>query len=211
MNYLALITAIADTHRQTQVGAAGAVNRHHLVRNWLIGAYLVEFEQNGEDRAAYGEQLLPRLATDLSARDVPGCSREMLGRMRLFFEAYPQFQEVIRSSPLTEFRRLPGAVGAIRSSLMTECAMSAPNAPAVRTLRPELLLRFSWTHLNPPVGLILCTDKDRTKVEYATGGLERQVFVSRYLVALPAPEQLEALLDADLSHWEQTHPSPTTE
>ena len=64
---------------------------------------------------------------------------------------------------------------------------------------------------NPPVGLILCTDRDRTKVEYATGGLARQVFVSRYLVALPAPEQLQAMLETDLSHWEQTHPPQSPE
>ena len=49
MDYPALITAISDAHRQAQAGAAGAVNRHLVFRNWLIGAYLVEFEQSGED------------------------------------------------------------------------------------------------------------------------------------------------------------------
>jgi predicted nuclease of restriction endonuclease-like (RecB) superfamily len=58
----------------------------------------------------------------------------------------------------------------------------------------------------PPVGLLLCTDKDQTKVEYATGGLDHQLFVSRYLVALPRPEQLQQLIEIDRAVWEQHHP-----
>lgn len=46
---------------------------------------------------------------------------------------------------------------------------------------------------SPPIGLVLCADKDAEEVHYATGGLDRQVFVSRYLVALPSEEQLR--------HW----------
>src|SRR5262249_23684349 len=46
----------------------------------------------------------------------------------------------------------------------------------------------------PPVGLILCTDKRSTHVQYATSGLSNQIFVSRYLVALPSEEQLRAFL-----------------
>lgn len=45
-----------------------------------------------------------------------------------------------------------------------------------------------------PVGIILCADKDVEVVHYATAGLERQVFVSRYLVALPSEERLKAWL-----------------
>ena len=43
-----------------QAQAAHAVNLALTARNWLIGYYIVEFEQNGEDRAAYGEQLLKK-------------------------------------------------------------------------------------------------------------------------------------------------------
>jgi predicted nuclease of restriction endonuclease-like (RecB) superfamily len=59
---------------------------------------------------------------------------------------------------------------------------------------------------NPPVGLLLCADKDDTKVEYATGGLDHQLFVSRYLVALPKPEQLRQLIETDRAAWQQHHP-----
>jgi len=57
---------------------------------------------------------------------------------------------------------------------------------------------------NPPVGLLLCADKDQTKVEYAAGGMDRRLFVSRYLVALPRPEQLqELMIENDRAQWEQ--------
>ncbi|MBV8331015.1 MAG: hypothetical protein JOZ61_11195 [Verrucomicrobia bacterium] len=68
MNYQQLVTAI-DSATQSLLGrAAQAVNQALVLRNWLIGAHLVEFEQSGEDRARYGEQLLSSLAGDLSVR-----------------------------------------------------------------------------------------------------------------------------------------------
>lgn len=47
---------------------------------------------------------------------------------------------------------------------------------------------------NPPVGIVLCADKDAEEVHYATGGLEQQVFVSRYLTKLPTKDQLQSWL-----------------
>lgn len=50
---------------------------------------------------------------------------------------------------------------------------------------------------NPPVGIILCTEKNTTKVHYATGGLENDIFVSKYLIALPSEQELEAFIEQD--------------
>jgi hypothetical protein len=50
---------------------------------------------------------------------------------------------------------------------------------------------------NPPVGIILCSDRDQTKVEFATAGLDNQLFVSRYLVALPSAEELREFVQHD--------------
>jgi len=94
-SYELLISSIAEVHARTQAGAAGAVNRYLTLRNWLIGAYIVEFEQNGEDRANYGQQLLPRLARDLKKRRIPGCSAEMLGRTRVFSALTPNSEKAL--------------------------------------------------------------------------------------------------------------------
>jgi predicted nuclease of restriction endonuclease-like (RecB) superfamily len=385
MNYDALITTLAQVHQQAQAGAAGAVNRHLILRNWLIGAYLVEFQQRGEDRAKYGEGLLERVAADLRRKAVSGCSRQMLQRMRLFYLLYPQVRPEISSPPVSISER-PLSVNALEicSPLVSKSQASAPGQP--RPLAVHVLLRLSWTHLvdllalddpwkrafyeneclksnwskrqlqrqissllyertglstdkhavietarqqaadapnritdlirdpyvleftgladqlryhetdletalldhlqsfllelgagfcfearqkriavgnehdyldlvfyhrrlrchllidlkvrafqhtdagqmnfylnywktevmpegdQPPIGLLLCTDKNQTKVEYATAGLDHQLFVSRYLVALPKPEQLQQIIETDRAVWEQRHPeSPAKE
>ncbi len=56
---------------------------------------------------------------------------------------------------------------------------------------------------NAPVGLLLCSEKDQTRVEYAIGGLDQKVFVSRYLVALPQANVLEQLIERDRTLWEE--------
>ena len=48
----------------------------------------------------------------------------------------------------------------------------------------------------PPVGVILCSDKDQ-KVQFATAGLDSQLFVSRYLVALPSADALRKFVESD--------------
>jgi predicted nuclease of restriction endonuclease-like (RecB) superfamily len=54
--------------------------------------------------------------------------------------------------------------------------------------------KISLADENPPVGIVLCADKDAEEVHYATGNLDHQVFVSRYLTRLPTEEQLRAWL-----------------
>jgi predicted nuclease of restriction endonuclease-like (RecB) superfamily len=47
---------------------------------------------------------------------------------------------------------------------------------------------------NPPIGILLCSAKNETHVEYALGGMSNRVFVSRYLPHVPTQEVLEAFL-----------------
>src|ERR1700730_10959266 len=128
MSYKLLISSIAEVHSRTQAGAAGAVNRHLTLRNWFIGAYIVEFEQNGEDRASYGQQLLSRLARDLKRRKIPGCSPEMLGRMRFFYRTYPQLSDSISGPFATESGtfRVPADRTEISSPVVTKSNSAFP-------------------------------------------------------------------------------------
>lgn len=53
---------------------------------------------------------------------------------------------------------------------------------------------------NPPIGILLCTDKGETMVKYATAGLEHSVFVHKYQLALPSKEELEQYISKEISH-----------
>lgn len=51
---------------------------------------------------------------------------------------------------------------------------------------------------NPPIGLLMCTDKDHSLVEYALADLPNRLFVSKYQLELPTRDQLQKFLDAQL-------------
>jgi len=51
---------------------------------------------------------------------------------------------------------------------------------------------------NPPVGILLCTDKGETTVKYATAGVDENIFVQKYMLNLPSKEELENYLKEKL-------------
>jgi len=87
LNFESLVAEIEQTHQHFQQQAVKAVNISLTIRNYLIGFYIVEFEQNGEDRAAYGSKLLDSLAAKLS---IKGLVSAEISRCRQFYFCYPQ-------------------------------------------------------------------------------------------------------------------------
>lgn len=65
--------------------AARSVNTVMTAACWLIGQYIVEFEQAGEGRAGYGAALIKRLATDLTQRYGCGFGTVHLSQMKRFY------------------------------------------------------------------------------------------------------------------------------
>lgn len=92
MKYQNLISSIDETHQTLQQNAVKAVNSHISLRNWLIGYYIVAFEQNGEDRAKYGAKLLKELAKSLK---IKGLGETNLKQCRKFFQLYPQISQTV--------------------------------------------------------------------------------------------------------------------
>lgn len=90
MNYTHLLGQIERAQTTAQSAVARSANQFLTMRNWLIGAWIIEFEQNGEDRAAYGEKLLPSMSVDLLRRGLTGLSFRNLKNFRQFAFAYPQ-------------------------------------------------------------------------------------------------------------------------
>lgn len=384
MNYDQLLATVGEVHEAALRGVAKVVNHMHVLRNWTVGFLIVEFEQNGEDRAVYGEGMLRRLCDDLATQGMTGLGLSTLKGCRTFYRLYPQigqsaigqfetllagfpkgqsiiglfaarvlpdqsasaaggknatppalpaaallqlswthFLEFIRIADpwkrlfyenetlkggwsVSELQRQIGSLLYERTGLSTDKAAVLSHAHAQdaespgaiaslirdpyvleftglaekphylerdletallnhlqafllelgtgfcfearqrrvtignehdyidlvfyhRILRCHLLIDLKTRafrhgdagqmnyYLNywkdqvmqpgdqPPVGLILCTDKNQTRVDYATGGLDQQMFVSRYLTALPSTETLQRLIEQDTAAWRQHH------
>lgn len=91
-HYAAVHTDIVALLESARRAAARSVNALMTASYWEIGRRIVEFEQGGQERAAYGEALMVRLASDLSARFGRGFSKRNLEQMRLFYLAWPTDQ-----------------------------------------------------------------------------------------------------------------------
>lgn len=389
-SYARLLKAIETANTRMVDRAATVVNQALVIRNWIIGAYIVEYEQGGADRARYGARLLEHLAADLMAKGLKGLDTRTLRDCRLLFQHYPQIRETVspesvQSAPIFPSTLLPrstktssqqrqprpirGTVSAElpvllpteflltlswsklvellaigdpwkRAFFENEClkghwsvrqlrrqiesllyertglstdkraviararrqAADAPTESVAELLRDPYVLEFAglaerpsyseddletalldhlqrfllelgagfcfearqfrvtmgnkhhrvdlvfyhrrlrchvlldlkirafrpadagqmnfyvnWFKANmmakgdgPPVGIILCSGKKQTEVEFATAGMDNKLFVSHYLTALPAAEQLKALVDADRAHFEQEHSKATS-
>ena len=87
-----LSSAICQTHIALQSSALKAINRNLTLRNWLIGFYIIEFEQRGEDRAQYGTKLLKTLEKQVNTR---GLTETLFKLSRQFYIIYPQIKDMI--------------------------------------------------------------------------------------------------------------------
>jgi predicted nuclease of restriction endonuclease-like (RecB) superfamily len=80
------VAGVVDAARQS---AARSVNAFMTAAYWMIGRHVVEFEQQGKQRADYGKAIIERLAADLSARYGRGFSVRNVWLMRAFYVAWP--------------------------------------------------------------------------------------------------------------------------
>ena len=133
-----LTQSIIEVHHHLQSHANRAVNQALTIRNWMIGMHIIEFEQNGENRAKYGDHLISKLSKELKIKGLTGPE---LSRCRQFYGRYPnilgavtqQFPELLPESilgSLTQEFQVP------------ECQNNKPQTP------PDVILtKLSYTHL----------------------------------------------------------------
>jgi len=349
-----LIIQIDTIHHTIQNETIKSVSTNLTLRNWVIGYYIVEYEQNGEDRATYGERIITTLASRL--KHIKGLSSTNLKLFRLFYTLYPQIhqsltdefkilllpisqsvtdqssrvpvekllrsctfthiveflkldddlkrtfyevetikgnwsvrelkrqinaqtferiglsidkkelinsihgsklqaQDIIKDPYILEFTGLEQKVqyseNDLESALLEHlqefllelgngfCFEARQKRISIenehdridlvfyhRILQCHILIdlkirEFSHTDVgqmnfylnyykneimiesdNPPIGLILCANKNHTKVEYATAGLDNQLFVSKYKINLPSIETIETFINDELDALE---------
>ncbi len=89
-----LILIIEETVAKAKEKLAGSVNSTMTETYWMIGKYIVEYEQDGNIKATYGKKLLTSLSKELTLRLGRGYSRPNLNNRRKFYSRYPNCQTV---------------------------------------------------------------------------------------------------------------------
>ena len=97
MNFEILVQTLIETHNFCQQQATRSVNSYLVGRNWLFGCYIIEFEQQGDDRAQYGTRLIASLSDRLKVQGIKSCSISNLKNFRQFYQAYPQISQTVPS------------------------------------------------------------------------------------------------------------------
>ncbi len=131
-----------------------AINQSLTIRNWLTGFYIVEFEQNGEDRAEYGDKLIDRIAKE--TRSIKGLSKRNLQLFRQFYSSYPQ----IMQSVIAQFKPTQSDADAIWQSLISKAkhgsnqgdtiaqsVIAQSQAASFGVASDALINKLSYTHL----------------------------------------------------------------
>ncbi len=140
-----LVGSIQDVHGELSKQASQAVNICLTLRNWLIGLYILEYEQEGADRAQYGKNLFQTLSSELEqTASIQSHPRE-LRRCRGFYTAYPE----IRGTLSPQFnhilpKRFPWSVRVLELEI-AESGMPEDNSKTGRLVR-EIRERYITTY-----------------------------------------------------------------
>lgn len=181
LNFQALVDLCQRTHETMQMRAVRTVDIAMVVRNWLFGWYIVEFEQNGADRAEYGGRFLENLSVRLRQAGIKGVSSTRLKLYRSFYQQNKRICPTVSGES--------GGTSGLASAIGPTVSDQLPSAlldPA-KTAGPELFacFRLGWSHY---VALLTIDNPDERRfyeIEAAANSwsvreLQRQIASSLY-------------------------------
>ena len=195
-----LASIVQTTHDAAQSSAVKAINRMQTMRNWLIGYYIVEFEQHGKDRAEYGTQLLKKLEERV---DRKGVNVTLLQMSRNFYKLYPQMvnlfvpnQKYSTASNISE-----SSVQLKSNSSNNETNLICATVSHKFQTSPELMIsRLSFSHLREIMALDdplarYFYEQECIKCTWSVRELRRQISTNLYVRAgiSANPEKLLSL------------------
>ena len=145
MNFKDLGLNIKKTHELLQIQASKAVNSFLSVRNWLVGYYIVEYEQNGNDRAKYGDKLISELSKEIKLK---GLSTTNLKLCRQFYNTYHLLNETILDFISNKKLNLPINIS-ISQSETDQLKLKKSQSPTDQLqIEPIIFLNnISFTHI----------------------------------------------------------------
>lgn len=132
---------VLQLHDSAYSATVKAINRFATIRNYVIGFYIVEYEQHGNDRAKYGDRLLKRLAESVNKR---GINETILKNCRRFYLTYPQIKDYLTAiSPTASDKSSQiSPTASDKSSLISPTASDNFITPAA-----ELVSKLSFSHI----------------------------------------------------------------
>jgi len=153
-----LVGTIRQVHEEMAAQAGRAVNVSLTIRNWLIGFYIAEYEQNGADRAEYGTRLLENLSTRLSDGGMEGMASRSLRQYRQFYSIYPEIWQTLPAKSQSESPQY-----------------TKPGVPAL-----ELIQKLSFSHFAELITIYDETKRNFYEIECMRGNwsvreLKRQI------------------------------------
>jgi predicted nuclease of restriction endonuclease-like (RecB) superfamily len=154
-----------------RTGVTRTVNTTQVIANWLIGQEIVEEEQKGEKKAAYGDVLLADLAGKLTVEFGSGYSETNLRWFRQFYLEYPDLlpKRIHHAVSDKSVSSLRSDNSAIHHAVRDESLQAMLNAPPAETWRPgRLHPNLSWTHYRT----LLRVEKREARSFYEIEGLQ---------------------------------------
>lgn len=156
-----LTQLVEKVHNSAYSSTVKAINRFATIRNYIIGFYIVEYEQNGSDRAKYGDKLLKRLVERINKR---GINETLLTNCRKFYALYPQIREFLEEKSATashQSKKIPTTSGetasisptpseelALNSSTLAHKSKISPTlSDKFNTLVDKLISNLSFSHI----------------------------------------------------------------
>ena len=132
---------VLQLHDSAYSATVKAINRFATIRNYVIGFYIVEYEQHGNDRAKYGDRLLKRLAESVNKR---GINETILKNCRRFYLAYPQIKDYLTAISPTASQKSLGKspTASDKSSQISPTLSDNFITPAA-----ELVSKLSFSHI----------------------------------------------------------------
>ena len=277
-NISKLYKEISSILRTARANAYKAVNFAMVTSYWSVGQIIVEYEQNGNERAEYGKAVLEGLSKKLTAEFGKGFDESNLRYMRLFYQTFKNCDALRHELSWSHYRMLLRVKDeTVRNWYMNEAAnqtwstrqldrqisvlyyerllasqdkkavqveaktklaeiesqqfihdpyvlefLNLKNYPALHESTNEQDLidlklgklthgdvgqmdsyirmfdaQYKRDDDNPTIGLILCSKKNEAVVKYSVLADAKQIFASKYELALPKPEELAQQIKMD--------------
>lgn len=130
-------------HHHFSQYAKQQVNNKLTLRNWLIGFYIVEYEQKGKDRAKYGEKTLLNLSEKLTSKGLKWFSGRNLRLFRQFYLSYPEIWQNLSAKFEKDPKLLPDKIWQLPTAKLIKKEYSNINVVEI------VIDSLSFTWFNP--------------------------------------------------------------